>query len=249
MKKVIIIVLLVIVFIIGGVFALYQFTDLFGSKIIPKDIKTITINYYPGYNYDTGSKLNTKDKKVIEEQTIKLTKEQINEAKKYLRRIKEKQLKTKTQLLDRYEVIINDDITIKIDNEDSIMNNKTIQIPKDGVKLFDLYIEDNNKKVLKTIDFKTVLFKLDGSVITVSNKDNIEYIKNSLSYYPITLDNDYKTYNNGYKIEMIFDNKTHLYLYEKTNIAYLTSDDNKGYVVLTDELYSLLEEIYKVSTE
>ncbi len=248
MKKVIIVLLVLIIILCGGGFALYQFTDVFGSKMIPKDIKSISINYIPGYDYDTGNKLNTKDKKVVEVQTIKLSNEQIKEVKKYLRRIKEKKT-SKKDLPDRYEVVINDKITIKVNGESSIMNNKVVQMPKDLVNLLDLYIEDNNKQVLKTIDFKTVLFKLDGSVITVSNKDNIEYIKNSVNYYPITLEADYKTYNNGYSIEMVFDNKIHLYLYKDSNIAYLDNEGTKSYVILTEELYDLLIDIYKVSTE
>ena len=251
MKKVLVILLVIIIILGGGCFFLYQYTDVFGKKIIPNSINSITIRYIPGYNLDAGEALN-KEKECVKIQEIKLKDSDLIAVKKALRGIKKNSSQNKNKLVDKYEVVINNDIVLKINNEKSLLKSGkeeiVVKVPSNSLDLFSDYINKNNKKILKSIDFKNIVLKMEGSSITIKNKDNIGYIKDYLLYYPITLEADYKQYENGYKIDMVIDDKTHIYLYN-SNIGYLISGDNKTYILFTEDLYSLLYDIYKVSTE
>ena len=256
MKKKVIIIVVLLILLLGGVgcFLLYQYTELFGKKLIPLKIQSITIQYTPGYDISTGEALNTDEKQVIEIQEIKLKGSEFDSIQKAIKKVKKSSTKNEELYPVQYKIILNDSITLKIgDGVGDIQKGKTytpITIPKSTIEAIDEVVSKNNEKVLKTISTETVTVKLEGASITIKNTDNLKYINDYLVYYPIQMTDDYKKYEDGYKIEMILDHDTKVYLYNH-QIGYISQKDGETdistYGVFTNDLYDLIYQIYETS--
>ena len=254
-KKIIWIVLGVILMLCllgAGVYYLYQYTEVFGKKVIPVKMDSVVVRYVPGYDFDDVNKLNTGEKEVVPIQEVSLTKKEIKEIQSILRGTSSIDSSKKEISNYKYEIVINKKTTIYVQQKKGFVttDNKTntIIIPNRLHTTIDFILQKNNKKVLKTPEFQDVVLKLEGSSITVKNKDNLKYIKDYISYYPISMDGDYKIYNNGYKAEVILDGKTHIYFYS-SKIGYIQENDAKTFVIFSEDLYDLIHQIYEKSIE
>lgn len=248
MKKVIPIIILILLIIIGAVcFYLYEYTEVFGKKLIPISYKTAKLDYVPGYNLDKAKELNT-EKEVVQIQTIK--KKDLDEVLKELKKVKESKSKKEVDTL--YEIVLDDKVTIKIGkNYGTVIKGKKetkIKIPEALISRIEDVVDNNNNEVIKELTTDTVTAKLDGASINIKNEDNLKYIKKYLKYYPITMDADYKKYDEGYKAELILDNNVKVYLYSN-RIGYIINGEEKTYGIFQDDVYDLINQIYEVSTK
>ncbi len=250
MKKIIIpiIVILILALLGGGFYYLYQYTEVFGKKIIPTKINNITIEYVPGYDIEKAKGNNELDGIEIKIQEIKLDERKASIIKSDLRKITKSDKKT-DDFNSKIELLLNDKTVIKINKNEGIINNNSINIPNSLLNDIDAIIDENNEKILKTNSFESIVLKMNGSSITVKNKDNLDYLKNSLLYYPITLPNDFKTFDNGYKIEVILDNQTHIYLYENTNVGYIQQQESSTFAVFDENFKDIINRIHDISVE
>jgi len=247
MKKLIPIIILLLLIIGGAVgFYLYQYTEVFGKKIIPIKYKTATLNYVPGFNLDKAVEMN-KEKEVVTIQTIK--KKDLDEVLKELKKVKKSE--SKKEVVTNYQINI-DKVVINIGEKyGTVTNGKKVT----KIKVTDALInriqevtENNNDGIIKELTTEAVKVKLDGASITIKNEDNLKYIKNDLYYYPIQLDADYKVYDEGYKAELQLDNNIKIYLYSN-NIGYVVNGEEKTYGIFQDDLLDLVNQIYEISTK
>lgn len=255
-KKIFIILILIIV--LGGIGCcfLYQYTELFGKKLVPLKIKSIEIQYIPGYELGIGEQMNTSETIDIDVQSISLKGSELNTFKKELKKIKKATAKNEELYPVQYKVILNKKTELKIGSGVGDIqegNDYTpIVIPKSTISELDSIVSKNNKKVLKNINTENVTIKIDGASITIQNKDNLKYIRDYLAYYPIHITEDYQKYDDGYKTTLILDNNVKVYLYNDS-IGYISQkegdNDTSTYGIFTNDLYGLIEDIYKVSTE
>ncbi|MBP5679164.1 MAG: hypothetical protein J6X28_05020 [Bacilli bacterium] len=255
-KKIIVMVILIILILLGvGGFLLYRYTEVFGKKLIPLKMNSIVIQYAPGMELDQANKMNEGEKPVIEIQEMTLKGAEKKEVQKALSKI-QKDKGSKEIFQDQYEVIINKKITLQVGNGVGYLQEgkkKTkVMIPDSTLETLNEIVGQNKKKVLKDIAFEKAQLKIEGASITVQNKDNIQLLKEALTYYPLTIESDYATYDEGYKAEVILDGTTHIYLYSN-KIGYLITKDGeteiKTYVIFINDLYDFIQSIYKVSTE
>lgn len=248
-------VLFVILIVCGVVFYLYQYTEVFGKKVIPAKVESIQIQYVPGIDFKTIQKLNEKEE-VVKVEKVSLSKEEIKSIKKHLSRVRESSIKKQSIDVESYQLVINDKIILHIGDEFGIVENgkKTtnVSISNEVIETIQNITNKNNKKILKKIETENIIVKLEGSSITLKDKDNLKNVQESLTYYPISLKEDYKNYQDGYKIEMILDNNTKVYLYE-SSIGCIVQKNNEEttntYAIFTNGTYDLIQNIYKISIE
>ena len=253
MKKKIIFIIIGLLIVIGIAvcFCLYQFTEVFGKKIIPVKIDTITLRYTPGYDLATAESLNTEEVPFIEVQEIKITGNDLKNIKKALRKVKKATSSKSEAIVVNYELIINNNVKLEVGENLGFIKkgkkNTEVTIPTQLLEEIQRIVEKNNKKVLKVINSGAVTAKLEGASISIKNENNLKYINDILEYYTVTITEDYKKYDNGYKIELILDNDCHVYIYSK--VGYIKQKEESGYVVFTKDLYQLIEDIYNKSVE
>ena len=250
MKKIIIpiVVILILLLVGGGIYYLYQYTEIFGKKIIPTKINELSILYVPEYDLDKAKTNNDIEGVEIKIQEIVVSGKELNELKKELRKISKSE-KDFSDFKDIVEISINNKTVIKINDKIGYVDKTKVNIPSQLKNDIDVLIEKNNKKILKTNKFESIVLKMEGSSITVKNKDNLKYLRDSLKYYPITLPADYKTFSDGYIIEVILDNQTHIYLYEKTNVGYIQQGEEKTFAIFTGDFKEIIKQIHDVSVE
>lgn len=250
MKKGLLITLVVIIILTGGtIFCLYEFTDIFHSRLIPK-ISNITLNYAPGYNYEQALSKNTKDNEFIKIQSLKLKENDIKTLKKDIKAIKEATPKNKDFEATK-ELVIDKDTKLIIGEKYAklVKGKKTtyVKVPNSLVNDTDKLVEENNKKVLENLTYEKGTIKKDGAVINITNEDNIKLIKEALPYYKINQQDDYLTYDGGPKELIILNDTITIYLYS-SNIGYIKSTENY-YVIFPNNLEEIVNSIYEVSTK
>ena len=208
----------------------------------------LSILYVPEYDLDKAKTNNDIEGVKIKIQEIVVSGKELNELKKELRKISKSE-KDFSDFKDIVEISINNKTVIKINDKIGYVDKTKVNIPSQLKNDIDVLIEKNNKKILKTNKFESIVLKMEGSSITVKNKDNLKYLRDSLKYYPITLPADYKTFSDGYKIEVILDNQTHIYLYEKTNVGYIQQGEEKTFAIFTGDFKEIIKQIHDVSVE
>ncbi len=250
MKKKLIIIGGIILFIIIGVLAyLFFFTNILQNKLIPK-LENTTIEYAPGMDYQKAIEGNQAETPMIEMQTIKLSEQEIKELKKLLKPVKESS--KKKDFSGFAKINLNKDSSILIGEKFGKLENKKetkyITITKSLLKRINELIKNNNDKVLNSLSFEKFVIRKNGAVITLANKTNIEIVKEALPYYNINLQEDYSTYDNGYQEIVILDDTTIIYLYNN-NIGYIRNNNENYYVVFPYGLKDEVESIYNKSIE
>ena len=258
MKKKIILIIVVVVLILLGVggYCLYQFTEVFGKKLIPIKINSLIIDYVPGYDFNEANSFNQEENQKIEIQKISLKGEELKIIQKELKKIQESSA-SKKDFYYKYEITINKKVTLQVGNDSNgyLLEGKKktqVSIPKTTLQKIDAIVEENNEKVISTLSSESFQIKMDGASISLKNPDNIKYIKNSLDYYPITVEHDYHTFQDGYRVELLLDNNIKVYLYD-SKIGYILQKDGETdkstFVIFTDDLYDLVQKIYNVSIQ
>ena len=248
MKKRIIIVLITLLIVSGiTTFILYNYTEIFGKKLLPLKISTLTIYYTPGLDLETAE--------TIEIQELKLSQDKIKKMQPELNKVKK--IKEEKNITEKIyaKLVINKNVNLLIGNKANYLidGNKTIKISL-PTKLFnDIYeqIEKNNKKVLTKIEVKEAILKNTQATIKISNDKNIKLLNKHLNY-PINLETDYKTYNDGYKFELTINSNITLFLYDN-KIAYMIDkrkeEEKKNYIIIPDDVYIIAQKLYEASKE
>ena len=248
MKKSTLIIILVIILVLlgGGLFCLYEFTDVFRSRLIPK-AEQVTLNYAPGYDYEEALKKN-KETEFIKLQSLKLKKDEIKSFKKAIKGIKEVSVKKKEfDTIGEFVIDKNTSLVVGEKNSKLIKNKKTKYI-KNTVLLNNLInnlIKKNNDKILEQFDYEKATIKKDGAIINITNENNNKLIKNALPYYKINQTDDYVTYDGGYQELLIVNDSINIYLYTK-NIGYVKAEE-AYYVIFPYDLEKTVSSIYNVS--
>ena len=251
MKKYIpVIVTIIIVILLIGTYYLYNFTNVFGNKVIPTKISSCVINYIPGLNEQV---LDKDGKEIITLEEVKLDDNSLKEISKKLRVVNKKDGKIKDNAYIA-TIVINKDYKLFIGENNGYVeyNNKknNVSIPNSLYNyIYDL-IKENDSKLFKELTYKDITIHGDGSKILVSNEKNISAIKDKLKYYNITLEDDFVIYNGGYKYTLKLDDVTTILLYDN-NVGYLdigNQDSLNGYVVFKNGLYDIINEIYNISS-
>ena len=258
MKKRIVIITIISILIIMGITSvlLYNYTELFGKKLLSLKINSITIQYIPEIDLKSVETINKETQSTLEVQEIKLSKEEIKNLQKEFNKIKKiKKEKISDEIY--VEILIDKKSTLFIGNKKSyIKENNSISKISIPTNLFNkIYniIEKNNKKIQKRIELKEAIIKNDQATITISNENNKKTLKEKLIYYPINLDIDYNTYQNGYKYELIINNNIEIYLYEgyEGKIAYIidkSEEETKNYyAIFPKNTYTTIQKIYETS--
>lgn len=255
MKKLIVIILVTILFVVGGVFFyLYQYTEVIEKKIIPVRIENISIKYVPGLSLEDANIINAakEDSEIIKINELELNKEEINNISKYLKKLQKKEKNKKKNNKKLYELTINKTI-LDINEKDGLVTRNKKKTPVKINQEFYSYLEsllsNKNKELVKQYSFKEISFYCNKSTINVKN--NLELFKDEFVFYPIQLDDNYETYNNGYKVSITVDQKINIYLYDN-NIAYIIDksgeNEEKYYAVCVNRLYNIVNDIYTKST-
>ncbi|MBR3211241.1 MAG: hypothetical protein IKF71_04830 [Bacilli bacterium] len=253
-KGVFIAIVLAIILGTVGIIYLYQYTEVFGKKLIPLKIESIEVQYIPGYDIEAAEQFISDEKVKIDVQKIQITGEDLITLKKELRDVRKSKQKNEELYPVRYKVIINEDLIMKVGNAAGDLQKdkeiKPIIVPASLDSHIEKLIDDNNKSVVKKISTETVKIKMEGASITIKSQDNLTYVKESLNYYPIHIDEDYKNYEGGYKITLFLDNNVQVYLYNE-KIGYIAQKDGdkdiSTYAIFTEDLYELINKIYDVS--
>lgn len=230
-KKIMILIVISIILIILLIF----FRRKNNEDLFPNLISSISIEYYPFYNITTAESLNSLyDYNYIEKQIIQLKDEEINDIKKYINNIhndSKEFLKCDCLINDAYKMIINNKYELIIDEPWGQYKysdqNIIINIPD---KLYDYIlkkVDENNTKILKTIDANEISVEKDHKFSIVNKKNKDEFL-NNFSYLEVNIDENYLTYDNGYIYVLYFDNSKILYLYSGCVIGYLV-DNNSNY--------------------
>lgn len=241
-------ILLLVIFV--GVFFLYNYTEIFGKKIIPIKVNNVSIMYYPN---KMDNILDKDGNSVVSEQEIKISSKNLKEVSSLLKKVKinKNKISNKTFLS---RVIINKDYILYINEKEGYIKNKkdntNVVIPNSLYNYVYTKIEENNNKIFNKIDLKNIIIHGSGTKISVNNKDNLKILKESINYLPININEDFDKYNDGYKYTLDIDDNTHLFIYSN-NVGYLTytndSSQNK-YVILKKDVYKIVNEIYDIST-
>ena len=253
MKKSILIILTIIILLAGGtLFYLYKYTDIIHTRLIPK-IESLTIVYSPAYDYEAALKKNTDDLEFIKLQEIKIAKKDLEEMKTDMKGIKEiKDKKAKYEVIG--EIKINKDTRLVMGQKRGKLIDKDnketyVKIPSSLSSKVMKYIEDNNKKVFETPKYEKGVIKKDGAVINLTNKNNIEILKEALPYYRINQSDDYLTFDGGFKELLVLNDNMDIYLYSKDNIGYIKTGDQAYYVIFPNNLEEIVRTIYEISVK
>ncbi len=254
-KKSAIILIIVLVFILigGGVYYLWEYTEVFGKKLIPIKVESITIQYTPGFSVKDANTFNQDEKKTVEKQVLSLKGNDFKNLKRVVKGIKKGKNLSGEVFKDEAEIIINDKITVQIsDGVGYVQKGKSktkVKVPHSCYEEVMKMIDKNNQKVIQNFTAEAVTVKIDGASIAIKNPDNLKYINDSFAYYPVTIDIPYSEYENGYQAEIILNDKR-IYLY-KDRIGYIVQkegeQDTSTYVVFIEDLYDLIQQIYQKS--
>lgn len=251
-KKIFIGIIIAIMILMGGAFFyLYQYTEVFGDKLIPVNINKVSIYYVPGYSLDEANLLNI-EKEVVKKQEIKLSSEERKEIIKYFRKIKGKEKQSKKNNKKLYEININNTI-LEISEKDGLVTRKNkknaVKISQDLYNYIEELINKDQQELVKKYEFEEASFLYNKTTINIKN--NVKLIKDQLVFYPIEIEEDYNNYNNGYEMSLTIDQKLHVYLYNN-KIAYIVDQrgetEDKYYAICVNRLYEILYKIYEKST-
>lgn len=215
-------------------------------------IKSVSIEYVPGYNLAIGDM----EDPFIDFVTINLNKKQAKEMTNYLDKMKGTSNITDCDCLNEelYRLIINgedsytigsDWITFKRGNKE-----KNYTVPEGLIEYISILVEENNEKIFNKISSQEVSLEAKGVNVSLSDEQKIKIMKN-FSYLNINIDENVESYDGGYKYIIKFDNDYILYIYN-SKVGYLFDNKhNKGsYVVLrNDNLWDYLNEISIVGND
>ena len=253
MKKSILIILVTVIIIAGGtLFYLYTYTDIINKKLIPK-VESLTLVYSPAYDYEAALEKNKGDTEFIKLQEINIGKKDLEELKKDLKAVKEDESKEK-KYTKIGELKINKDYRLIIGEKKGKLISKdnketNVKIPTSLSSKMNKYIEDNNKKVFETPNYEKGVIKKDGAVINLTNKTNIDIVKEALSYYRINQSDDYLTFDGGFKEILVLNDAMDIYLYSSNNIGYIKTADQAYYVIFPNGLEEIVRTIYEISVK
>ena len=248
MKKFIIIFLFLFLIVGGGVlFYLYQYTEVFGEKLFSSKIQSISITYTSGLALEQAYALN-QEKEIVPYHTISCNKEEIKLLKRAFRQLQVREDHDEDAL--QYEIVVNKNIHFYVGEKMGMIvrgKKKTyVKIPDGAFDEIENLLVQKDKKYLKTISYQDATIKIDGALIPITHKENLEYLEEYSSYYPISMDADYKQYDGG-AIAQIDLGEESIYLYS-SKIGYVKEKENSTYVIFQNDLLELVKEIYDVST-
>lgn len=203
--------------------------------LLPDDITSITIEYYPLHNIETAESF-----EFMEKQIIQLSKEEISDIKKAISNVyddTEKFSKCKCVIVDNYKMIINDSYELIIDKHwgqyKYLEKNAVINIPDNLYSYVSSKVEKNNTEIFKTLEANNIFIEKDSKLLTVSNELKNDFF-DKFSYLEVNIDESYLTYDDGYVYVLHFDDDKVLYLYSGCAIGYLIDTDlnYNSYVLL-----------------
>ena len=251
MKKGIIFTIIIVLLLGIGIFLLYQFTEVFGEKLVPIKIEQMTIDYVPGYSLEETKTLNQK-KEVVKVQTISISGKDFKKMKSEMHFFTKKNFTKKQFGGHQIDLHINKDVTIQVGNGYGYVIKKgkktKIKIPNRTMNVIHQIIRKDQKKRVQSIETESVTVKLEGASITIKNAENLGNIQKYLSYYPILLEDDYKTFDNGYLAELILDKNQKVYLYS-SKLGYIINGEEQEYGIFQEDLYNLVKKIYDYSVQ
>lgn len=249
MKKKSILITSIVVFIllIAGVCTyLFLFTEVFGMKILPTNIESISVSYIPGNMLDC-------DKKFIKKQEFKLTESEIKKIKPLLKGISKKNYKDK--VVGKYDLTINKNVHLYLDKDSSyVVRNKKNTKTSFQNELYDvldeMIVEKQNKEYYTTINFTNIVLKKDGASITIQNKNNLELLKKYLRFTKIeVLDEDTKTFGDVV-LEVRVDNTYVISIFNNNLAGIKDLQKNEFFFAIADEkLFDTANSIYTLSIE
>ncbi len=233
-----------------GCFVLYNFTEVFGKKVVPLKLSSVTINYTPG----SGDVLDKDGKSIVKIEEIKVSDKQLKKLSKLFKGVKKKSGDTKNKEL-LGTIIVNKDYKIQIyEGVGYVLNGKDktfVNVPNSLYNyVYDL-IERHDSTLFKDLSFSKASIHGNGARIDINNEGNLKLIKDSIKCLGINIVDDFSTYNGGYKYILKLDDKTNLYLFEN-NVAYMYIEgtDSVGkYFIFKENLYEVVDKIYKVSID
>lgn len=250
MKKIfpIIGVVIVILILVSG-YLLYNYTEIFGKKIIPIKISSVTLNYIPGANKNL---VDSDKKNIVPVQEIKISSSELKVLKKKLKSLKkiDEKIKDNTYIAT---LIVNKDYKIYIGEKTGYIENKndksSIAIPNSLYNYVYDICSKNDSKIFKNVEISSISVSSNGAKISIQNKKNLDAINKYINYLDVNINDEYSTYNNGYKYTLTINDSQALLLYDN-NVGYTNidcSDGNVKYVVFKDNFYEVIDTIFKLS--
>lgn len=227
LKTAIIIACIIIILIIGLIVILSNY----GDYIYNKEIQSIVIKYYEGYNIATGDSIS----ETIPLNTINLKSNDLNEVSKLIKTLKYSKNDEMFSLLldDNYKLEINNNFIIYIGDEYGFTdeNNDYFKVPeKLYSKILEIVKTYNEDNVYKTINSEKITIIGGQEKLEVTDTEQLKELSNH-QYYVINasdkdFDNERVAYtldlNDGRKIDIYFasvlsciyyENGTHEYIY------------------------------------
>ena len=224
------------------------------GKVYDKDIKSITIKYYNGYNIATGDAI----KESIPAFKIELQKEELEKATSFIKTLEyfhiEKDCGKKENCIDiiedNYELIINNKFSLYLDKEYGFVEDPydTFKVPEELYNLVVKQVEKNNKEnVYKQLNSKKLTIISNGEKLEVKDPKYIEEISNYNYYKTNIKDNDevYEEDKLTYTLDLNDGRKIDLYFISPLSRLY--NKDGSHINIYSGDLYELIDKIYNNS--
>lgn len=256
MKKKIIIIVTILIIIFLMFLSILIIKNDKKKILLPNNITSIAIEYYPNYNISTAEVLNSiHDYNFIEKQTIYLNEEEINDVKKEFNNVyddSKEYAKCDCLAGDNYKIIINNKHELILDKHwgqyKYLGENIIVHIPDQLYNYILNKVDANDKNIFKTIDANKMSIENDNKQSIVNDKLKDDFL-NKLSYLEVNNQEDYLTYDGGYTYVLHFDDNKVLYLYRASVIGYLVDNNSNfnSYVLVRgindDDIKYILESL------
>ena len=248
-----------IILIIGivGILILLLSLVLSHKGIISEDISSLSVEYAPLYNFETAQELNANiDGDFIQIQKLELTNSQISKIKKYLKKIQ------KDDEFYKCECVVNDEVLITINGKNELavgekfgeyrdLGNDTktvVGISDSFYQYISKLVEEKNSNIFQEIEAQDIQITRAGETYPVESKRDIIQIVSNLRYFPVSIYDNYETYNGGYHYVVNFGDQYVLYLYG-TMIGYLQDntleEPDYYYVIIDGDIYDIVDNLFE----
>ena len=222
------------------------------NSIYNKEIKSISIMYYPTYNIGTIESLSEIGyDDFLEIKTIELKDNDLKNISNLISKIKKysSYVNCNCELTSDSYLLINNEFIIYVGGDFGDYGNlysnfdNVAKIPEELNKYVHNLMFDNNLKIFNKIDSDNIIIEKNNKSINVTDQNDKQLILNNFSYLELNMENfeKRKSYLEYDEISSIidFDNGTKVYMYKNSKIGYLYNEVGESFYIITNS--SILE--------
>ena len=223
------------------------------NYIYNKEIQSIVINYYEGYNMATGDAISG----TIPLNTINLKSNDLNEVSKLIKALTKVEYSKDDEMYghiqydhicDQYKLEINNDFIIYIGDEYGIADEKKeyFKVPKELYnKILEIVKKYNEDNLYKTINSEKITIICNQEKLEVNDVEQLKELSNYKYYVINASDKDFKNEEVAYTLDLNDGRKIEVYFASVLSCIYYENGTHE--YIYTGALENYVEKIFKNS--